>query len=385
FEVELPWITKDFYEYQREQTLAQQSLTKTPGTKKKTEFHMRCFSPSGLFDYNQCPEFKSLIRNHAGFKFGNTFRRFNPRIEWIISEVDESGDVVVNNKKEVTPFEVLKKVRFVPSNAVVIPGAKTYPAYVTSQKTAAGVMMLVGVVNINTFSPAGAEADVLKEFKATLEAFKNLGVKRVVIDTINNGGGSLSLGMNLAQSLNSRAIEFPSVEFRLSESWIDQFERGTIWGTNDTDKELKKRVYNALLADQSSGKWLSRPFNASRLFAQAFTPNEKLKDHGFKYVLLVNEMCASMCDIFAGILQDNKMAKVLGSQTLGAGGNVVMHAAAPNSGIYVSQTESLIKRTNGEYLENNGVKPDLALKVNESTSKRYDKVLKEAFIEVLKL
>jgi len=94
-----------------------------------------------------------------------------------------------------------------------------------------------------------------------------------------------------------------------------------------------------------------------------------------KTVLMVNEMCASMCDIFTGILQDNKLAKVFGMQTMGAGGNVTTHFQAPNSGVSIQQTESLIVRSNGEYLENNGVKPDRPYNTFEHLNTKFQGVI----------
>jgi C-terminal processing protease CtpA/Prc len=59
---------------------------------------------------------------------------------------------------------------------------------------------------------------------------------------------------------------------------------------------------------------------------------------------------------------------------MGAGGNVVDHYEAPNSHFDVRQTESLILRRDGSYLENNGVEPDVAIAVNESSTSFYEDV-----------
>lgn len=102
----------------------------------------------------------------------------------------------------------------------------------------------------------------------------------------------------------------------------------------------------------------------------------------FNIVLLVNEMCASSCDIFAGVLQDNKMATIVGQRTMGAGGNVVSYWQAPNSNMDVRQVESLVVRTNGQYIENVGVTPDVEMNVSETAPGMYEDVRAKA-VELL--
>lgn len=384
--ITLPWVKKDLYVFNQEQNdalkiIAPVTPTTAGGVDQRLAFHLKCFDQRGLFSYKQCPEAKSFLRNHAEFSFWNTFKRPQNNLEWIISPVSVDGKITT---EVVDPLKALKEKRFVPTDAIFVQHSGAYPAYLTRQKDANDQYFLIGVIHLDTFSPAGAEKDVIKEFKDTLKAFKGLGVTKLIIDTVNNGGGSLTLGMGLAQSLSSQKIEMPSMQFRLSESWLDSFERESLFGLNDTTKQINLGIFNALQDDFSKGDWLSRSFKATSLMSTALELNNDLKDHQFETLLLVNEICASMCDIFAGILQDNKLAKVMGVQTMGAGGNVVMHGVAPNSGLLVSQTESLIIRSNGEFLENNGVKPDVEFVTNTSADTKFDKVLQAAFLEVLK-
>jgi C-terminal processing protease CtpA/Prc len=110
-------------------------------------------------------------------------------------------------------------------------------------------------------------------------------------------------------------------------------------------------------------------------------PNESLK-RPLRIVLLVNEMCASMCDIFSAMLQDNGLATLVGSRTMGAGGNVVTHFQAPNSHLIVRQTESLILRRLGgneqesqewdaAYIENHGVQPEIEIDMSSLSGEKY--------------
>ncbi len=88
-----------------------------------------------------------------------------------------------------------------------------------------------------------------------------------------------------------------------------------------------------------------------------------------------------MCDIFASVFKDNKLGAIVGSQTMGAGGNVVMHGVAPVSKAIVMQTESLVVDANGKYLENRGVVPDVAMDTLLDRSADYS----ETYLKALEL
>jgi C-terminal processing protease CtpA/Prc len=208
-----------------------------------------------------------------------------------------------------------------------------------------------------------------------------MGVDDVVIDLINNGGGSLRLGMELAQALSNDKVVMSDMQYRLSDSWLDEFQDDSLNGPSDAERELSRRVYEIFKEDQTKGLRLSRAMSAETLMPFVLNPNKEL-ERKFNIVLLTNEMCASMCDIFSAILKDNKMAKIVGAKTMGAGGNVVDHEQAPNSHLMVRQTESLMLRRDGTYIENNGIEPDVALDVTLSSNENY-KAVKEKALDLL--
>jgi len=191
------------------------------------------------------------------------------------------------------------------------------------------------------------------------------------------------LGMKIAQALSNEKVVMPEIQFRLSDSWLDEFENGSLTAGSDTERELFRRLLENSEQERKAGQWLTRRYNIESLFPYQLKQNENL-DSKLNIVIMVNEMCASMCDIFAGIMQDNKLATIVGSRTVGAGGNVVNHPQAPNSKISVSQTESLILRRDGSYIENNGVTPDVVMPVVESSTSKYEAVRRKALEVLLK-
>ena len=313
-------------------------------------------------------------------KITDGFRFLDNVSEWNLVDPKHVADT------EKTPLEELATQRPVMNNAIYLTASKTFPAYVApsdildSEGKKTGETKLVGYIYIDSFDPSdSSEDDVLKEFKSTLLAMQTLRVKDLIIDTLNNGGGSLSLGMKMAQLLSNHKIEMPKIQFRLSDTWLDEFQSSSLEGNSDAEKEYSLRLLNDLKSQQTAGQRMSNEYSAEVLSPFSIVPNSEL-DAPFKTVLLVNEMCASMCDIFAGILQDNKLATVMGTRSMGAGGNVVdlSPQEAPASHFDLRQTESLMIRKDGTKIENNGVTPDVELAVNQSAKTKYDDVLGKA-------
>ncbi len=392
--VKLPWVLRDLVQFRAEQDAATQKT-------KSGNFLMVSddADPTRLFSFNfigfdgkvlkPLEQIEKVTRGLRK-KFSDGFRMIDSIAGW--SPVDELATASID---AATPMERLKEVRAVPANAVYVDGSKTYPAYIVPAKvkTADGTetreKRLVGYILIDTFSPSSDEDEVIAEFKNTLSAMQALGVQHLVLDTINNGGGSLVLGMKMAQLLSPSKIEMPKIQYRLSDSWLDQFETESLDARSDSEREYSRRLLARFLQQKDSGNRLSSIESAETLAPFSINENRDL-EQPFKVVLLVNEMCASMCDIFAGILQDNDMATVMGARTMGAGGNVVAYNQAPNSHLELRQTESLIVRKNPNadqtpsYIENFGIEPEVEIKVNEMAKTKYVDAIKKAMNEVTK-
>lgn len=377
-QVVLPWVVKDLYAFNREQ----KDATKKNDTPEEAllgqVFQLGFLRWDGKIEAAASISQK-LIRGLPNFSFWNTFQFVDTSPTWFTRLENEVA--AASGSAPISGLELLAKERSVPANAIPIAEAKTYPTYVTREKVLnaegkdTGTTKFVAYMYLNTFSPSSGEETVLKEVQATLDKLKEFGTTDLVIDMINNGGGSLTLGMKLAQVLSKEKVIQPDIQFRISETWLDEFEKASLMADSDAERELNRRAVEALKEDLAAGKRLSRRVNVEALQPfGGFVGNEKLESK-LNIVLMVNEMCASMCDIFAGIMKDNGLAKIVGSKTMGAGGNVVEHYAAPNSHLAVRQTESLIVRNlgknDGRYIENDGLDPDLEVKVNESTMEKY--------------
>lgn len=382
-EVEVPWITKDMGDFLREQ----EKFTKKDMQIGAT-IHMNTTFDSffkwaleGFADQSKVKPgiINALLPASKGYHFAKSFVYVDTAPTWGSEAVAETLQTSFA-AAPVKPIDALKAKRFVPASAVYVNQNAVFPTYITGEKVygtdgkATGETKLVATMYLNTFSPEGtSEEAVLKEVSDTLVSLQTLGVKDLVIDMINNGGGSLSLGLRMAQLFSTTKITQPEMQFKLSNNWLDEFEQmsnANFNPINDAERELYRRVFDGLSKEAEKGATLSSKWSTEALIPFTLKANTSLKAN-MNVVLLVNEMCASMCDIFSAVMQDNKLAKIVGAKTMGAGGNVVMHGEAPNSHMWVSQTESLIVRKDGSYVENNGIDPDVALPVSETADMRY--------------
>ena len=405
-DVEVPWVTKDYAIFAKEQAeaAAKKAAAKGKDIRPETEALMNIkfaematmqkFMTEGMIraivkEAKSGKELMDLFYKKLGTR--TSFDTFEFQRSNAVEDVTELYEILGNKSAETTPttpVTELRKTRFVPENILEIAAAKTYPAYIhTLVKDKK--RQHVGYIRIDSFSPASDEDTVLKEFKATLKAFADYGdngVDKVIIDMLDNGGGSLRLGVRMAQLLSNEKIKLPSLTVRLNDNWMDSLQTSSEVGATDAEMQIAKDIYVEADAAFRRNEKLSQIFGIDALYPFKILANEDLqvleKPLKFQVVALVNEMCASMCDIFSAILQDNKMAKIVGKQTMGAGGNVVQHILAPNSGMLVNLTESLILGPNGGYIENEGIKPDVQIETTASKDKLYEAVIRKA-IEVI--
>jgi C-terminal processing protease CtpA/Prc len=182
-------------------------------------------------------------------------------------------------------------------------------------------------------------------------------VKKFVLDLVDNGGGSLDYGLKLAEALKGTNANEPKLELRLNDNWLNSYQQSSIFATSHSMREIAKRHFAMLKEDVAAGRRLSRLIDFRRSFAPI---QSSANAQPIPVVLMVNEMCASMCDIFSADLKDAGVARLIGTRTMGAGGNVTMHTVSPRLQLGLSQTESLVVRANGKYVENEGVEVDRA-------------------------
>lgn len=228
-----------------------------------------------------------------------------------------------------------------------------------------------------------AEDKILTEWYRMITAIEDKGIKSVIIDLIDNGGGSLVHGMRMVNMLRKKPLQFPSMQVRLNNNWIYSFKSQAAFAGDDYQKAIAARVVKKLDEDLAAGKRISRPISVKVMdpfFLQ--NPTIGLSDD-VKVAILVNEMCVSMCDIFSSVFQENKLGAVIGQRTMGGGGNVVQHGLSPVTKMGMALTESLMITSGGAYIEDAGVTPETYVDMVADREKGFSAALAKAFEYVM--
>lgn len=182
----------------------------------------------------------------------------------------------------------------------------------------------IGYIQILSFDASSSE-----EFKKNLNEIKQKGIKTLIIDIRDNGGGMVDQVLEIADMLVPKGK--------------------TLMVTSDKEnKESKSKAKT----------------------------DEKLD---MKAVLLVNGNSASASEILAGALQDNEIATVVGTKTYGKG---VMQEVIPiKSGGAMKITIEEFKTPNGKTINKVGITPNVEIELSKDSKE--DTQLNKA-IELLK-
>ncbi len=296
----------------------------------------------------------------------------------ISSQVDKYKARIKAQGKQI----LVNEGRYIPANAMFVEEANTFPAYITHRKMQNGRVKTIGYIRIGTFSPEAKEEVVLAELQATLMRFQNIGVKDLVIDTIDNPGGSLSLVSKVAQAFSNEKIKTMDMRFGLNQNWMNDFKQLSQQAGMDSESELARRVYKELEADFAKGlKLSSQAYSVDTFMPYTLSPNVNLQKK-FNIMLLQSEGNASCGDIFPYLMKVNELAILAGQDTMGAGGNVVKHLQSVHTHGEMRETESALVDELGRFIENVGVEADLPLNTFRKTS-GYPMAIETA-IEILK-
>ncbi|MBN8555553.1 MAG: hypothetical protein J0L93_08925 [Deltaproteobacteria bacterium] len=206
-----------------------------------------------------------------------------------------------------------------------------------------------------------------EDYANAFQKLKDLGVTTLVLDTRSNGGGYLEFGYQLIRAFFENKTPAHKASIRINEEWSGTFKEVSELKSAWLPLELKEAygdIWNILQKDISEGKLYSSPISFMGVSELTGVSNP-WKGRTF---VLVDEMCASMCDIFATYMQDTNAAKVIGARSMGAGGNVIGIGISPRTKIALSLTASRIFRLNGDTIENNGATPDFATKTAQGES-----------------
>lgn len=251
-----------------------------------------------------------------------------------------------------------------------------FDAYIYQSKTG----KLVGVIRIPSYTPED-EAVATAEMAKVIEKMEKQ-TSALVIDQVNNPGGSVFYLYSLVSLLTKQTVTTPQHKMVLSESKsVSAFNILESLKNVKNDEEAKKAIgetvsgypvtyqlvvnvrewANFIIEQWQAGKKISDPYYIFGV--DNINPNPKV-NYSKPIVILVNELDFSGGDFFPAIMQDNKRATIVGTRTAGAGG-YVNSINYPNSFGFsgISFTGSIAERADRNPIENLGVTPDVELKL----------------------
>ncbi len=228
----------------------------------------------------------------------------------------------------------------------------------------------IGFLRIHTWMPMNPMANV--EFLAkTIPAFE-AETDALIIDQTGNGGGNLCYLEAVTAFFAREPIEKMLFRIRANRNWLVIFESYLPHvEPGSEDERLVNDIVSGIRRAMMTGKPLTDPFP---LCSGGLTVDAARDEKGETYLytkpilLLINELDASAADVFPAVMQDAGRAVLMGSRTMGAGGNVVGVGPFGHSDISVRLTESLMWRSKAvsdgqggktNYIENIGVTPDI--------------------------
>jgi hypothetical protein len=225
---------------------------------------------------------------------------------------------------------------------------------------------LIGYVRVPHYNYDESTAE---EFAKLIGHFEEA-TEALVLDQVNNRGGSMVHMYALLSCLTDRPLIPPKHELSLTEDDVAMASNTVALAEageavpSDERPSLQEVAYSRfVLSEMEAGRM--RHTNPTYLFGVSeILPAQN--HYTKKIVVLINELDFSAAEFLAAILQDNKRATLFGQGTAGAGG-CVRRFTVPGSrklGIaYMTITWTFARRTNGQPIENIGVHPDVSYSI----------------------
>jgi hypothetical protein len=199
----------------------------------------------------------------------------------------------------------------------------------------------------------------------------------MVLDQINNPGGSLFYMYSILSHLTDHALALPKHRVTLTEE--DAAEASETLAKADAGDEVPPDerpssgsvAYSRfVLSEVEAGR--GRPTEPVYLFGMSEIVPDKNR-YTNRIVVLINELDFSAGEFLAAILQDNKRATLFGRRTAGAGGCVrPLHMSKDMSDLSkqfriaeIGFRWTLALRTNGKPIEGLGVDPDVTYSITQ--------------------
>lgn len=252
--------------------------------------------------------------------------------------------------------------------------SNTFYAYIYMNKN----KNLIGYLRLPSYHPENYTKAVA-DFKEIIARFQS-NTDAMIIDQVNNPGGSVFYMYALASMLSDQPLHTPQHRMAITQADVLMAKKGIdVLAQVKNDEDARRLIptviddldgypasyelaqfalgyYRVIVAEWNAGHKLTRPHWLGGV--DHINPSDV---HYTKPILLLtNHLDFSGGDFFPTIMRDNNRVTIMGSRTAGAGGYVLNYQIPNNIGIDAFRvTQSLAERVNGNPIENLGVTPDI--------------------------
>lgn len=256
-----------------------------------------------------------------------------------------------------------------------------------------------GYIRIPSYSGSSEE---FKEFKDLIARFKD-DSEALIIDQLNNPGGSLFYMYALASTLTDRPLEIPPHRMTITQKEIAfALDQLSSFDAIETDEEAFEEIgdefdglpvnlltalnmgdyFRFLISQWNLGITFTSPYH---LYGYDLLLPDPEVHYSKPILLLINHLDFSCADFFPCIMQDNQRATLLGTTTGGAGG-FVLKTEYPNLlGIKrICYTGSIALRKDQQPIESVGVQPDITYELTVEDLTQFYAPFKEKILESVK-
>lgn len=233
----------------------------------------------------------------------------------------------------------------------------------------------VGYIRIPHYTGGNLQ---ITQFRNVINKFQNE-TSALVIDQVNNPGGSMFYMYTLISMLSDKPLAIPQHRITITQKEISNAleiipilesissddEAKQIIGENldglPVNLELNKKLityFYEIISQWNGGYSFTKPLALYGL--DTIEPHVDT-NYTKPILVLVNQLDISCGDFFPAILQDNQRAKIFGSRTAGAGGFVLATEYPNLFGVQsYTYTGSIAQRVDSNPIESLGVTPDIS-------------------------
>lgn len=233
--------------------------------------------------------------------------------------------------------------------------------------------LTIGYIRIPSYAPSSAST-ALQTFEKEI-AYMSANTDGLIVDEMNNPGGNLCFGENIAQRLVPFPFHATAFETRAFWGRVNQFYNSMVNAKlNNASWDVIQQyelIYKELLSTLESGRRVTNPIplcSSTSDVLPATDASGNIIAYQKPVMLLINEFSTSTADSVAGMMQDANRATLYGMRTNGAGGNNTSIDAGVFSEGVTGMTLALQSRQDytgwegypvSRYIENVGVHPNV--------------------------